>query len=394
MSDDNKYKPVYDDRKSTDRVYVGKQHRNSLSGEKYRYVEKIMSEESAVGFMKQSGKVTLYTTEKGKQKIQVTLHQTKEGQAFVPVLHISRLSTATGNPAQIGGITNDWQACLAGEQIRQLYTFLAKICSIDFSNEEAFSVTEKELAQLPDNIVVGSSFGEIKEKKDIAEMISYLKSNKDFFIEAKKLGVDINALYKAASIKEREKTLQEFEERLKDSSLLEDKKDGNWQDWFSKNRWLLGSNYVKILDRRTINENSKCDFLASSYGGFLEVIEIKNPNLDEGRLFKEAAVEKEGASWSSYYPTTELTKAISQSLEYIHEIEMEISNPQKDKKFEKCGIVKPSCTLLFGRSNNFDEDQHKTLRIMNSHYNSFSIITYDQLLDRAKRMLEFEEQSA
>ena len=195
-------------------------------------------------------------------------------------------------------------------------------------------------------------------------------------------------LLQSVEIKKKKLDIDIFEKRLANPNLLEDKGHDNWQDWFSKNKWFFGSDYVKILKRRTIDENSKTDFLASSYGNFLDIVEIKRPSLDDGKLFKEGIIEKEGAEWKYYHPTMDLTKAISQCYRYINEIEKKVGDPDSGKKFEECEIVKPRCTLIFGRSNNFTKDEYKALRILNSHYNNFSIVTYDQLLERAKKMVE------
>ena len=42
---------------------------------------------------------------------------------------------------------------------------------------------------------------------------------------------------------------------------------------------------------------------------------------------------------------------------------------------------------VFGRSNESDEDQAGAYRILNSSYHNLSIMTYDHVLARAKRLL-------
>ena len=55
--------------------------------------------------------------------------------------------------------------------------------------------------------------------------------------------------------------------------------------------------------------------------------------------------------------------------------------------------MKPRCTLIFGRSNDWDDEMKKSFRILNSSYSQLSIMTYDQLLDRAKNVLGIENES-
>ena len=48
--------------------------------------------------------------------------------------------------------------------------------------------------------------------------------------------------------------------------------------------------------------------------------------------------------------------------------------------------------LVYGRSNTWGEDELKSLRILNASYHQLHIITYDQLLIRAKQLLGVEEE--
>jgi hypothetical protein len=49
--------------------------------------------------------------------------------------------------------------------------------------------------------------------------------------------------------------------------------------------------------------------------------------------------------------------------------------------------IKPRCTLLFGRSHDWTEDERQAYRILNAGFHSLSILTYDHVLTRACRML-------
>ncbi len=53
--------------------------------------------------------------------------------------------------------------------------------------------------------------------------------------------------------------------------------------------------------------------------------------------------------------------------------------------------VKPQCLLVYGRSNDWDENELKALRILNASYHQLHIMTYDQLLIRAKQLLGIKE---
>lgn len=47
--------------------------------------------------------------------------------------------------------------------------------------------------------------------------------------------------------------------------------------------------------------------------------------------------------------------------------------------------------LIFGRSNDWNDEQREAYRILNAAYNQISILTYDHLLFRAKNVLGITE---
>jgi hypothetical protein len=49
--------------------------------------------------------------------------------------------------------------------------------------------------------------------------------------------------------------------------------------------------------------------------------------------------------------------------------------------------VKPRCILIFGRSNDWNSGQVETYRIMNAGFHNLTVMTYDHVLERAKRIV-------
>jgi len=155
----------------------------------------------------------------------------------------------------------------------------------------------------------------------------------------------------------------------------------NWQKWFEENSWVLGSNFVEVLDERKIDTKNITDYLVKSYDGFLDIIEIKRP--EEGKLdFWAKSKDHDNLVTSSY-----LTKAITQATKYIYEVERK-SNSIKFLERVKASVIKPRSTLIFGRSYEWKEEENEAYRILNSSYDNLLIITYDHVLDRAKRILK------
>ena len=173
----------------------------------------------------------------------------------------------------------------------------------------------------------------------------------------------------------RNRAIKQFE-----SMLEQDEKEPAWQEWFKKNSWVLGSEFVRILDERHIDVQDISDFLMEAYDGFLDVVEIKRP---EGGLQFWAASLDHG----NYVPSTDLTKAFTQASRYIYEVEREANSVKFLERVGQIKTVKPRCILIFGRSNKWDNSQIEAYRILNAGFHNITIMTYDHVLGRAKRIV-------
>jgi hypothetical protein len=86
--------------------------------------------------------------------------------------------------------------------------------------------------------------------------------------------------------------------------LAQNLREPDWQKWFQSNSWVLGSQFVRILDERHIDVQRISDFLMEAYDGFLDVVEIKRP--EGGMSFWSSTLDH-----GNYVPSTELTKAVA-----------------------------------------------------------------------------------
>ena len=173
----------------------------------------------------------------------------------------------------------------------------------------------------------------------------------------------------------RAQAINEFATMLK-GDLLE----ANWQKWFEENSWVLGSEFVRVLDERYIDTQHISDFLMQAYDGFLDVVEIKRP---DGNLQFWAGTTDHG----NLVPAIDLIKAITQASRYIFEIEREADSVKFLDRVDQVRTIKPRGILIFGRSDEWGNDEREAYRILNSNYLNLSVMTYDHVLERAKRMI-------
>jgi len=171
------------------------------------------------------------------------------------------------------------------------------------------------------------------------------------------------------------KAIQEFELMLS-GDLVEPA----WQSWFTKHSWILGSDFVRVLDERTIDPENIADFLMEAYDGFLDIIEIKRP--EGGMQFWSKTLDH-----GNYIPSLDLVKAITQASSYIYEVEREANSVKFLERVGNVKTIKPRCILIFGRSADWNQQQIEACRILNSGYHNLTIMTYDHVLERAKRIV-------
>jgi len=191
------------------------------------------------------------------------------------------------------------------------------------------------------------------------------------------LGHDIipDELFVAFNQLSKIRAVEKFEEMLDD-----DLTEHDWQKWFQENNWVLGTDYVRILDERNIDTKNITDFLMEAYDGFLDIVEIKRPDGD--LQFWSSSKDHD-----NYFPHKDLTKAITQASKYIYEIEREANSIKFLERVGNVKTIKPRCVLIFGRSDDWNDEQKESFRILNSNYHNLNIMTYDHVLERAKRMI-------
>lgn len=184
----------------------------------------------------------------------------------------------------------------------------------------------------------------------------------------------------AASIVKKKEALEFFNQKLQEETT-----EHFWQKWFEGNKWVLGSDFAQILDERDIDTDNIADYLMQAFDGFVDIVEIKKPN---GLPFWSGTKDH-----GNYVPSSDLIRAITQCLNYLYAIERRCNDADfRDKTHSK--VIKPRCILVFGRSNDWNDQQKEAYRILNASYNQVSIMTYDHLLSRAQNVLGLDEKIA
>lgn len=149
-----------------------------------------------------------------------------------------------------------------------------------------------------------------------------------------------------------------------------------YQKFLEENFWMFGSEYSQLIDKRTLTVGKQLDFpLRRTVDGYLEVIEIKTP-LGGKPLFRS------DPSHNTLFAGPELSMAEAQADNYLSLLD---ADQYRIEVQEKLKVNKVRAKIVIGR--NGDEVQVKAVRERNAGLLRREIITYDQLVGIAKRIL-------
>lgn len=355
MPDDPKgFSPEYDDNKKPNVMYFSKA-KSKVDGSTFRKVELLIDE--AEGYLSEKNKesgstpvefqikdiITLYQSRGGQQKIHCWLTETMTGK-FVQAISISR---RTGK-----GVYGSQEVTLTYEALLALRAFLNNLTLID----------TKERAQIP---IAPQSTGAERAKQIISERE---------FIELIKANVkSTDDFHTLLSIQKMELAVKRLEQII----LGEYKNEVEIQHFLKRNMWMIGNDYVYIVENGIVNAKNILDMVPQDFESYIDIIEVKLP---QEKLFNF------DDSHNNYYSTSHLTKAIAQTQNYIFELEKKTVDEEYQQK-NGCKVIRPKGIILFGSQEPLNECEQQYLRILNSSYHNLQIVTYQQLLEKAKNTL-------
>jgi hypothetical protein len=231
-----------------------------------------------------------------------------------------------------------------------------------------------------DRVIVmkGEAAGEILKltNRDIASITQLVASLTDENIQAlaKRVNPEIvEKIDSAVKYIRMEKGLNWLRAKIE-----EDVEEAVFQKWFEENTWIFGKNYVYRVPKRTVGLESRADLIYVTVDGFADLVELKKSALAKSILLPDA-------SHKTFYPSAELSRALAQAIHYLQVIE---DHRLQLVELVKIPVLRPTITIVIGRSNNWDKPLRKQLRILNSALLNIKVLTYDHLLAMGNNILQ------
>ncbi|MCY4019601.1 MAG: DUF4263 domain-containing protein [Chloroflexi bacterium] len=152
-------------------------------------------------------------------------------------------------------------------------------------------------------------------------------------------------------------------------------REHTYQKFLEANSWIFGSEYSELIPNRNFIKNRQVDFpLRRTVDGYLEVIEIKRPT-DDLFTYKDGAIVGESSV---------VSKARYQVSEYLSDIDVKKNDILVE---DDIAAEKVRGKVIVGNLKGNVEEK-KALRRLNAQLNRVEIISYDQLIATAQRMLD------
>jgi hypothetical protein len=356
-----------------------------------RIVSKVFDVDESHAFAKNVQEIRLHLSAGYRVEIKAIFYEDSKNIKSLTIQRYYR-----GNPTP-------FSFTFMGEDIVRLYNFIRNIPLIPINQKEGAKFEEHLLSEIV--LTKEQIFKVIHEQPGlIQELLDSNITQKDI--------VNLN---------HRKKQLERFDKLLRDSDYFATEREGKqgdedvWQKFFEDNKWIFGYglNFIfnspledakleQVVSGATKFESGKrVDALLKTKGliSSLCFCEIKTHNTP---LLKKVKQPYRGESWAI---SDEFSGAIAQvhrtvqkSLENI-KTKTESKNEQGELTGEQVFLYQPKSFLVIGTLNEFitehgiNEDKFSSFELYRQNTHRPEIITFDELYERARFIVDSEQQT-
>ena len=220
----------------------------------------------------------------------------------------------------------------------------------------------------------------VEDKESLEDFIPDYLSNIPGTLRAKKkLQVVFDSLDAGKKVYF-EKILKEFRKKVRNRVQNE----AIWQKFLSDYILLLRNTYGEVLEKESVALKGKFpDFMLIDPYSYLDIYEIKKPTTILLRYDK---------SRNNYYWDAEISKAISQVENYLHQVQRHSDSLINDIRRNKgidVNIVRPRGYIIAGTREQLKNDKMlDDFRILNESLKNIDIIFYDDLLNNLEAFVK------
>jgi hypothetical protein len=257
--------------------------------------------------------------------------------------------------------------------------------------QDAYSIGSGEIKSGKRTVLRGISEDEIiVTPKNKAKVLLQLKDLLDQNDINEWIGANLQTLPSDLALArlcfDRKASIEDFK-----NALQRTEDEHYWQRFLRENSWMFGSGCIEILSERRLDIHHETDFPIRVEGGFMDIVEIKQPQLPFWAALKSGEHYKYRGKF--LIPHAQLQGAIAQTMKYILQAEKKVDSDEYMRDHGGIMPLKPRGLVIQGRSNEWNRDEWEAFRLLNDELHSIQVMTFDHLLRQAERMLAVMEVS-
>lgn len=272
---------------------------------------------------------------------------------------------------------------------------------INLDNKNSINLLENLISDLEnlDLEIFKQFFIKVKGKEKINFILESLDEveveNLYASVKQKKFKKEIENLKQLLLLEEKNKLDLDFISEINKNEHLNKyyakKGEEVFQKWIEENLWVFDLEYAENIGRVDINEfniketllntvNKKKknfpDLVMKNIYSYLNLIEIKRPR---------AKIFNFDKSHNSYHPTSELSRAEGQCMNYLDILDNKVDKNKFEECFS-CKLKRPKIKLIIGKLT--EETEKENLRTLNFHRNQIEIITYTDIINMGEKIIQ------
>lgn len=326
-----------------------------------------------------------------KVKLQQTVsgtivHQRKGGKddwESIESINLNKLKAGDGVKIDL----KSEQTKLFYDALTELYTLSSK--GVQLGNNELTVARSSEIIEVPEG------------RREFIRQLVEANHGVDIWNQLISCDPDLATRLSLSKIQaNRQKVLDEFRE-----NLIKDNDESYWQKFFEKNPWIFGYGlkykFLNLIDSQpyyggtnfTGRGGEKGDFLLNSEAEikFTVLVEIKKPNTPLLSVDKEGKTRKPYRN-GAYLLSSELIGSVLQIQVNCKTWNRKSAEPENNDPLSKKDIftVNPRGIVVIGNTSQFKgaRDMIETFEIFRNELNNPEVITFDELFERAKFIVE------
>lgn len=370
----------YFQRKVANKIYISKRFENKNGDESVYYrrsITEIFDTVRFVDYIKVKDEILLRVTPAKKQQITLSII---EGVNKIVGISCQKINIKSGNPTLES-------FAFWGEEIDEIIKTFHYVSSLNIKTKDYTQVKKDKIATVyvhQDLVSLIDQLSTIQNKENLGQIISEVANSENL--------IEIADLVTMGS---RKNSLKKFEE-----IISQDLDESVWQKFFQDNQWIFGYGldyrFVESQNREVQIGYGNIDF--ASFNKFSVLVEIKLPQtelLKKAKMRNGEEVSPNRADAWSLHPS--FVDAVSQVLGYKANWQLECKSAQNTDR-GNFKTLDPKVILVIGRLDALESTDPKdiqnnririeTFELFRRNNRNIEIVTYDELLERARFIVE------